>query len=177
MCTGNPFSDDYVVNQNFHHLAGQMLYVGVALNQFLTLVTSQNLRLQLVQPLVRLLDLLFYALTVCRKAIRHRDVILLADDALDLIHIQGAQVSTVVLKLFLEFGLGFQPIYFLLFQVLAELDIALQFILIQLGAGEGVQLLNHHFLQFLHGNEGPDAGVLRHMTVGALQIVPPAIFG
>ena len=57
-----------------------------------------------------------------------------------------------------------------------EVDIALQLILIQIGAGEGVQLLNHHFLQFLYGNEGPDAGVLRHMTVGALQVVSPAVF-
>ena len=101
MCTGNPFSDDYVVNQNFHHLAGQMLYVGVALNQFFTLITGLHLSLQLVQPVVRLFDLLFHALTVCRETVRHRDIVFLADDAFDLIHIQGTQVSPVIFKLLL----------------------------------------------------------------------------
>ena len=37
MGTGNSLSDTYVVDEDFHHLAGQVFHVGVTLNQFLTL--------------------------------------------------------------------------------------------------------------------------------------------
>ena len=62
------------------------------------------------------------------------------------------------------------------FQVITEFKISFQLVLVKVLRRKPVQFVNHDVFQLVYRDKGADTGVLCHMAVGALEIVPATIF-
>ena len=69
-----------------------------------------------------------------------------------------------------------QHLLFLSQERAGKRKVLFQLILIQILRGEPVQLLDHNAFQLFHGNKCAGTGLFRNSAVGALEIVPPAVF-
>ena len=112
--SGDSLADSDVVNQNFHHLAGQVFHMGVALDDLFALISGKHLGLQIFQIAVSFLDLSFHAFTLFGKVICHSEIVLFTDKAFYFVLIERKQIIAVIFQLLLELCLCFQASLFLL---------------------------------------------------------------
>ena len=109
-CSGESFPNDDAVNKMLHHLPGQMLYMDITENTLPLLLFGRHFGFQFLQMAASFRKQALHALPLCGKAVRHRTVIRLTDDALYLIQIKTAETKLVIAQLLPERCFCFQPI-------------------------------------------------------------------
>ncbi len=176
LCFWDSLTYGNVVNEDFHHLSGEVFEVCVTLDDLSAIVSDFDFYIDFFNLLTPVRNEFFKAVTVIDKVFGHLCIISTADESFDFIHIQFPNTLGQFRNTLFVGGNVFNDTVFLRLKVVTELDLPFQIVLVQILLGKSVQLVNDHLLQFVNRDEGADAGILCHVTVGALKIVLASIF-
>lgn len=132
---GDSLAYGNVVNEDFNHLSGEVLEVGVTLNDLSAVVVDFDFYLDFLDLLTPVRNKFLKAVTVCNKVLGHLCIVSAADESFNLIHVQFPNTLGQFRNTLFIGGNVFENTVLLRLKVIAELNLPLQIVLVQILLG------------------------------------------